>query len=84
MRGLKNSFSEKYLKAEYSGAPLSELMEMAKGTTRMAAVDGDTENGFVLAGMSLTHLTKIQPVEEIVEELIISTEKCLARTPHLI
>lgn len=84
VRGLKNSFSEKYLKAEYSGAPLSELMEMAKGTTRMAAVDGDTENGFVLAGMSLTHLTKIQPVEEIVEELIISTEKCLTRAPHLI
>ena len=57
---------------------------MAKGTTRLAAVDGDTDNGFVLAGMSLTHLTKIQPVEEIVEELISTTENCLARAPHLI
>lgn len=84
VRGLKNSFSERYLKAEYSGAPLSELIEMAKGTTRLAAVDGDTDNGFVLAGMSLTHLTKIQPVEEIVEELISTTENCLARAPHLI
>lgn len=84
VRGIKNAFSEKYLKAEYSGAPLEELIALATGTTRKGAVEGDTENGFVLAGMSLTHLTKIQPVEEIVEELVSETERRLAGAKGLI
>ena len=84
VRGLRNAFSDKYLKAEYSGAPLEELISLATGTTRKGAVDGDTDNGFVLAGMSLTHLTKIQPVEEIVEELVSETERRLAGAPGLI
>ena len=47
-------------------------------------MEGDTENGFVLAGMSLTHLTRIQPVEEIVEELVSETERTLAGAKGLI
>lgn len=84
VRGLKNAFSEKYLKAEYSGAPLEELISLAVGTTRKGAVDGDTENGYVLSGMSLTHLTRIQPVEEIVEGLVSETERRLAGAKGLI
>lgn len=84
VRGLRNPFSEKYLKLEYSGAPQSELTALAAGTNRKAVIDGDTENGFVLAGMSLTHLTKIQPVQEIVEELVSEAERRLAAAPKLI
>lgn len=84
VRGLKNAFSERYLKEEYSGAPAEVLAQIAAGTTRKGAVDGDTENGYVLAGMSLTHLTKIQPVQEIVEELVSETEHRLSIAPQLI
>ena len=84
VRGLRNPFSEKYLKLEYSGAPQSELTALAAGTNRKAVIDGDTENGFVLAGMSLTHLTKVQPVQEIVEELVSEAESRLAAAPKLI
>ena len=84
VRGLRNPFSEKYLKLEYSGAPQSELTALAAGTNRKAVIDGDTENGFVLAGMSLTHLTKVQPVQEIVEELVSEAERRLAAAPKLI
>lgn len=48
------------------------------------ALFGDTENGFILAGMSLTHLTKIQSAKEIVEELVSETERRLAAAPGLI
>lgn len=84
VRGLRNPFSEKYLKLEYSGAAQSELTALAAGTNRKAVIDGDTENGFVLAGMSLTHLTKVQPVQEIVEELVSEAERRLAVAPKLI
>ena len=63
---------------------LQELIALATGTTRKGAVEGDTENGYVLAGMSLTHLTKIQPVEEIVEDLVSETERRLAGAKGLI
>ena len=84
VRGLRNPFSEKYLKLEYSGAPQETLAALAAGTNRKGAVEGDTENGFVLAGMSLTHLTKIEPVEAIVEELVSEAEKRLQGAKNLI
>lgn len=84
VRGLRNEFTKNYLKAEYAGASLDELRKLSRGTTRRAVQEGDTENGYVLAGMSLTHLTKIQPMQEIMEELITGTEKALAKAPTLL
>ena len=78
VRGLKNKWSESYLAKEYSGAPTEELMEMARGTNWKGGREGDTENGFVLVGMSLNRLTKIQPVQEIIDELVAETESRLA------
>ena len=84
VRGLKNRFSDRYLKAEYSGASPDELSSISAGTTKRGALFGDTENGFILAGMSLTHLTKIQSAKEIVEELVSETERRLVAAPGLI
>lgn len=84
VRGLRNKFSEKYLKEEYAGAPEEELNRLAMGTTPKGMVSGDTENGYILAGMSLNHLTKIQPTAEIMESLISETERVLAGASGLI
>ena len=84
VRGLRNKFSDKYLQEEYSGAPLSTLTALSRGTNRKGAIEGATENGFILAGMSLTHLTKIQPVQEIVEDIVSETERCLANASRVI
>lgn len=78
VRGLKNKWSEAYLAKEYSGAPTEELMAMARGTNWKGAIEGDTENGFVLVGMSLNRLNRIQPVQEIIDELVTETEERLA------
>ncbi len=84
VRGIRNKFSENYLAKEYSGASADELALLSRGAYKNAVIDGDTENGYVLAGMSLTHLTKIQPVQEIVEELVSETERRLAGASSLI
>lgn len=84
VRGLKNKWSESYLAKEYSGAPTEELMEMARGTNWKGGREGDTENGFVLVGMSLNRLTKIQPVQEIIDELVAETESRLALAGDLL
>jgi enoyl-[acyl-carrier protein] reductase II len=84
VRGLRNEFTRKYLEAEYSGASREELRELSRGTTRKAVQEGDVDHGFVLAGMSLTHLTKVQPMQEIMEELISGTENALSRAGKVI
>ena len=47
-------------------------------------LQGDIENGYVLAGMSLVQLNKILPAKEIVKELIYETELALNKAPNLI
>lgn len=84
VRGLKNKWSEAFLAREYSGAPAEELAELSRGTNRKGALDGDTENGFILVGMSLNRLSRIQKVQEIMDELITETEERLALGTHYI
>lgn len=79
VRGLKNTFTEKYLQAEYQGASREDLETLSRGTNKIAAVDGDVENGFVLAGMSLTHLRQIEPVSDIIAQITKETEEVLQK-----
>lgn len=54
VRGVKNKFSTEYQALEFSGkADKETLLKMATGTNKLAAVDGDVENGMVQAGQSL-------------------------------
>ena len=60
VRGIKNKFAEEYQALEFSGkADKATLLEKATGTNKLAAVDGDVENGMMQAGQSLTPLKKI-------------------------
>ena len=71
VRGIKNKFSEEFVALELSGkATKQELLDKATGTNKLAAVDGDTENGMMQAGQSLLPLKKIEPVKDIVENII--------------
>ncbi len=84
VRGLRNEFSHRFLKAEYSGASAEELTALSRGTNRRAVIDGDVKDGFVLAGMSLTHLNKVEPLEDIMKKLVEETESALSKGPSLI
>jgi enoyl-[acyl-carrier protein] reductase II len=51
------------------------------GALRRAVIDGDIETGSVMAGQSVGMVTSIQPVAEIIQELIGQTVAALeART----
>ena len=47
------------------------------GALRKAVIDGDIENGSVMAGQSVGMVTKIQPCQEIIDELIVQGETYL-------
>ena len=79
VRGIKNKFSEEYQALEFSGkATKEELLKKATGTNKLAAVDGDTENGMMQAGQSLTPLKRVEPMADIIESMMAEARKALA------
>ena len=79
VRGIRNKFSEEFVALEYSGkADKQTLLDKATGTNKLAAVDGDTENGMMQAGQSLLPLRKIEPVRVIVESIVKDARETLA------
>jgi len=55
------------------------LEEFWIGALRRAVVDGDVEHGSLMAGQSVAFVRRIQPVREIIEELVAGAESALAR-----
>jgi enoyl-[acyl-carrier protein] reductase II len=70
VRAIQNSFTREYLKAEQSGADKETLNKMGSGRYPLAAVEGDIENGSLLAGQIVGLVKKIQPSAEIVNEIM--------------
>lgn len=79
VRGIKNKFSVEFVQKENEGkTPKEELIRMATGTNKLAAVEGDVENGMMQAGQSLTVLQKIEPVAVIIENIMKQARETLA------
>lgn len=79
VRGIKNKFSTDFVQKEIEGkTPKEELIRMVTGTNKLAAVDGDVENGMMQAGQSLTVLQKVEPVATIIEDIIKQARETLA------
>lgn len=84
VRGVKNKFTDNFLELERQGTSEAELARIATGTNRLAAVEGDVENGMVQAGQSLLPLTKIEPAKNIIENIVAQAKQVLAKTPELV
>ena len=84
VRGIKNKFAEEYQALEFSGkADKATLLEKATGTNKLAAVDGDVENGMMQAGQSLTPLKKIEPMAVIMENLVAEARETLKKAAEI-
>lgn len=84
VRGLRSAFTDKYLELERKGAPDEVLNELARGTNRLAAVEGDIVNGQVLVGQGLNRLNNILPAKEIIEGIVAEATQLLLNAPHLV
>lgn len=83
VRGIRNAFTDKYQAMERRCAAQQELDQLATGTNRLAAIEGDVENGAVLAGQSLLPLTKIEPAAVIIGNIIREAGEILTNAPKL-
>lgn len=77
VRSLRTNFPRNYAKAEFSGISDEELSGRAAGALRLAAQEGDAENGCFLSGQIAAMVNKIQPAAEIVREVMEQAEPIL-------
>lgn len=69
-RMLKNKLARQFLKLEKEGATAEEIERLGQGKLELAAIDGDVENGSVMAGQVSGMIDRIQSCREIIEEII--------------
>lgn len=77
VRILKNKMSRTYLKMEAEGADKMSLEEFTLGSLCKAVLDGDVENGSLMAGQVSGMIKEIRPLRQIFEDLAAEAEATL-------
>jgi enoyl-[acyl-carrier protein] reductase II len=84
VRTLRNAFAREFEAAERAGVPDEALKAMsASHTLKMAALDGDIEQGKVELGQSVGLIDEIVPAAEVVRRLMAEFESTIADLSRL-
>lgn len=75
VRVLRNRLTREYVKLEKEGASSAELEAMGTGALRKAVLEGDVNNGSVMAGQVAALIRKQESCEEIIKDFIEKTEE---------
>lgn len=70
VRSIKNKLTKLYEEMEKQGVPAMELEKLGVGSLKLAMIDGDVENGTVMAGQIAGMVNEIMPVKAIIDEII--------------
>ncbi|WP_434798317.1 enoyl-[acyl-carrier-protein] reductase FabK [Terrisporobacter vanillatitrophus] len=79
VRVLRNKLTREYIRLEKTNADPEAIEALGKGALRKAVVDGDVNNGSVMAGQIAGLVSKKQSCEEIINELISELDLVLGR-----
>ena len=80
IRVIRNNMVREYLRLESEGAGLEQLELMTVGALRKAVVDGDVENGSLMAGQIAGMIKEILPCKQIIENLVNETDALMKGT----
>ena len=69
VRILRNKMAREYIKREKEGASAQELELYTLGSLRKAVIDGDVQNGSLMAGQVAGLCNEIKPLKEIIDGL---------------
>lgn len=79
VRNLKNSLTRLMEKMENEGVSKDEIENLGAGKLRVAVVEGDVDNGSVMAGQSAGMVKEIKPAADIIEQIIDQAETIIKR-----
>lgn len=71
VRVIENKLAKKLLELEKTGAPNEELEKLGRGSLKLAAVDGDAENGSIMSGQVAAMVNEERTTKEILEFLMV-------------
>ena len=77
VRSLRGAFVRELEKLERDGCSMEEFMAYGAGTLRRAIVDGEVQQGTVMAGQSAGLVKDIVTVAELVDRIILEAEAVL-------
>ena len=69
VRIIKNKIAKEYIKREKEGAGMEEHEKYTLGSLRKAVLEGDVDNGSLMAGQVAGMVNEIQPVATIIKNL---------------
>lgn len=75
VRVVKNSLANKLWELEMNAASNEEFEKYGTGASKKACINGDMEWGSVMAGAGLQYLNKIEPIKDIIEDIMAEYEK---------
>ncbi len=77
-RSLKNSLTDRFQELEKSGLSRDELELFDRGRMYLGLIEGDTEEGALLAGQVAGLINDIKPVKVIIEEITAEAETIIS------
>ncbi|PUU95213.1 MAG: enoyl-acyl carrier protein reductase II [Halanaerobium sp.] len=84
VRNLKNKLTKEIDRLEKEGAKPEEVEELGSGKLRDAVIDGDVDQGSVMAGQISGMISEIKSVREIVDEIIEEAEAVIKNSHSLL
>lgn len=79
VRCIENRLTRQFQALERGGASVEELELLGQGKLELAALDGDTEEGSVMAGQIAGLIADIKPAAAIIKEIVDQAESIIAR-----
>lgn len=83
VRVLRNKFSKNLLSLEKKNTPIEELEKLGVGKLQLAAIDGDINEGSVMAGQIAGMINDIKPCSDIMKDLVDDYYKNLNRINNI-
>ncbi|RKD34398.1 enoyl-[acyl-carrier-protein] reductase FabK [Thermohalobacter berrensis] len=70
VRIIKNKLAKKFIKLEKEGANKEEIEKLGVGALRNAVINGDADNGSVMAGQISGLIKEIKTCEDVIKDII--------------
>lgn len=75
VRCLDNVFTREIEQHEREGMPAADLEKLGVGRLRLAMVEGDIQNGSIMAGQVAGAVQRIEPAAHIIQDIMLSAER---------
>ncbi|MDY6893086.1 MAG: enoyl-[acyl-carrier-protein] reductase FabK [Chloroflexota bacterium] len=83
VRCLENKLTSQFMALEKAGASKEELEELGRGRLSSGAIEGNVEEGSLMAGQIAGLIKEIKPVKAIIEDIMSETEEAIGALSRL-